>query len=245
MKSKPKKLRLEKIQKSYWRKEVLRDISLEINSGEIVGLLGPNGCGKTTCFYIMIGLIKATAGRVFINSKNITRLPMHSRSKLGLGYLPQDGSIFRDLSVEENILAALEFRKDLNREQRRKELESLLGSFALKKIRLSKGIVLSGGERRRTEIARLLAMNPDFVLLDEPFAGVDPISVGSIKDLVRGLAKRNIGVIVNDHNVADTLKLCDRNYVIGDGVIIASGSAKDIAKNKRVRDTYLGKDFNL
>ena len=240
-----KYLKIENIKKSYGKKVVLRDVSLELHKGEIIGLLGPNGCGKTTCFYILIGLIKAQGGKIILNGKDITNLPMHKRSKMGIGYLPQNTSVFRGITVEENIMAALEFRRDLGKNERKEELEKLLNSFDLEKIRDFKGIVISGGEGRRTEIARLLAMNPDFVLMDEPFAGVDPISVGKIKDLVHGLVDRGIGVIVNDHNVADTLTLVDRSYVISEGEIIASGKAKDIVNNKQVRDTYLGKDFRI
>ena len=233
------------ISKSYGKHVVLRDINIEVSQGKIVGLLGPNGSGKTTFFYTLIGLVRPDSGNIILNGKDITRLQMYKRSQLGLGYLPQDGSVFRDLSVAQNIMAALEFRDDLNKQQCKDELESLLETFALMQIRDSKGRVLSGGERRRTEVARLLAMKPLFVLLDEPFAGVDPISVGGIKDLVRDLAQRGIGVLINDHNVADTLSLCDNNYVMGEGKIIANGSAEEIVANDLVRKTYLGDDFKL
>ena len=233
------------ISKSYGKHVVLRDINIEVSEGNIVGLLGPNGSGKTTFFYILIGLAQPDSGNIILNGENITRQQMYKRSRLGMGYLPQDGSVFRDLSVAQNIMAALEFRDDLNKQQCKEELEQLLELFSLARIRDSKGIVLSGGERRRTEVARLLAMKPLFVLLDEPFAGVDPISVGDIKDLVRDLAKRGIGVLINDHNVADTLSLCDNNYVVGEGKIIANGSAEEIVANDLVRKTYLGDDFKL
>ena len=233
------------ISKSYGKHVVLRDINIEVSEGKIVGLLGPNGSGKTTFFYILIGLAQPDSGNIILNGEDITLQQMYERSRLGMGYLPQDGSVFRDLSVAQNIMAALEFRDDLNKQQSKEELEQLLELFSLARIRDSKGIVLSGGERRRTEVARLLAMKPLFVLLDEPFAGVDPISVGDIKDLVRDLAKRGIGVLINDHNVADTLSLCDNNYVVGEGKIIANGSAEEIVANDLVRKTYLGDDFKL
>ena len=233
------------ISKSYGKHVVLRDINIEVSEGKIVGLLGPNGSGKTTFFYILIGLAQPDSGNIILNGEDITLLHMYKRSRLGMGYLPQDGSVFRDLSVAQNIMAALEFRDDLNKQQSKEELEQLLELFSLARIRDSKGRVLSGGERRRTEVARLLAMKPLFVLLDEPFAGVDPISVGDIKDLVRDLAKRGIGVLINDHNVADTLSLCDNNYVVGEGKIIANGSAEEIVANDLVRKIYLGDDFKL
>lgn len=233
------------ISKSYGKHEVLRDISLEVGRGEIIGLLGPNGSGKTTCFYILIGLIKADAGNILLKGEDVISQQMYQRSAKGMGYLPQDGSIFRDLSVAQNIMAVLEFKKDLNKAQKKERLEQLLEEVGLKRVHDSKGRVLSGGERRRTEMARLLAMDPELVLLDEPFAGVDPISIGGIKDLVRDLTKRNIGVLINDHNVGDTLTLCDRNYVIGEGNIIAQGTANEIVANDLVRKTYLGDDFKL
>lgn len=243
--AKDQQLQVVHLSKSYGKKNVIKDISLTVRRGEVVGLLGPNGCGKTTCFCMLVGLLKPNRGNIIINGTDVTSLTMHQRCKLGIGYLPQDGSVFRDLSVADNIMAALEFRDDLNKNNRKDELERLLKEFALQGIRESKGLVLSGGERRRTEMARLLAMKPSYALLDEPFAGVDPIAVDGIKEMVTGLVKKGIGVIINDHNVASTLSLCDRSYVIGEGLIIAEGTAKEIVANKKVRDTYLGKGFKL
>jgi len=231
--------------KSYGKRQVLSDINIRVNRKEIVGLLGPNGSGKTTCFYLFIGLLKPDRGQVLLNGLDITRLPIYKRGAQGLGYLPQESSVFRDLRVEQNIMAALEFRSDLNRQTRKEQMEQLLADFSLSHIRSAYGRVLSGGERRRTEMARLLAMNPSFVLFDEPFAGVDPISVTEIKKLIVSLKEKNIGILINDHNVAETLKLCDRNYVIGKGKILAQGKIDDIVTNKLVREIYLGKEFSL
>lgn len=231
--------------KSYGNTEVLSDINIRVNRKEIVGLLGPNGSGKTTCFYLLIGLLKPDRGQVLLNGLDITRLPIYKRGAKGLGYLPQESSVFRDLRVDQNIMAALEFRLDLNRKTRKEQMERLLTDFSLSHIRSAYGRVLSGGERRRTEMARLLAMNPSFVLFDEPFAGVDPISVTEIKKLIVSLKEKNIGILINDHNVAETLKLCDRNYVIGRGKILAQGNKDDIVKDKLVREIYLGKEFSL
>ncbi len=231
--------------KSYGKRQVLSNINIRVNRKEIVGLLGPNGAGKTTCFYLFIGLLKPDRGQVLLNGLDITRLPIYKRGAQGLGYLPQESSVFRDLRVEQNIMAALEFRSDLNRQTREEQLERLLDDFSLSHIRSAYGRVLSGGERRRTEMARLLAMNPSFVLFDEPFAGVDPISVTEIKKLIVSLKEKNIGILINDHNVAETLKLCDRNYVIGQGKILAQGKTDDIVSNKIVREIYLGKEFSI
>ncbi len=233
------------IVKSYGKKEILRGISLRVDTGKLVGLLGPNGSGKTTLFYILIGLIRADGGSILMDERDITRMPMNKRGRLGLGYLPQGNSVFRDLTVEENISAALEFRADLDAHSQKEETERLLAEFSLERIRHGKGRLLSGGERRRTEIARLLATKPKFALLDEPFAGVDPISVDEIKRLTMNLTKLGIGVLINDHNVRDVLGLCDENYVIGEGRIIAQGDAQSIVNNEQVRRTYLGEGYKL
>lgn len=231
--------------KSYKKRDVVKSVSLQVGSGEIVGLLGPNGAGKTTCFYMIVGLIANDSGGISLNGKNIDHLPMHHRAKLGIGYLPQEASIFRSLSVEDNIMAILQLRADLNSEQRRQKLEQLLEEFQISHLRETEGIALSGGERRRAEIARALANEPMFILLDEPFAGVDPISVIDIQSIVRQLAERGIGVLITDHNVRETLGICDRAYVMGEGRILAEGSPDDILDNKMVRKIYLGEDFKL
>ena len=229
----------------YGKRLILNDISIEVKEKEIVGLLGPNGSGKTTCFYLFIGLLRPKAGKIILNNIDITQLPVYKRGKQGLGYLPQESSIFRDLTVEQNIMAALEFRQDLNRQQRRGVLQQLLKEFSLHTIQQTLGHLLSGGERRRTEIARLIATKPLFVLFDEPFAGVDPISVTEIKQLILSLKEKGIGVLINDHNVAETLSFCDRSYVIGEGQILAQGSAQSIVSNEQVRKIYLGEEFSL
>lgn len=231
--------------KSYKDRHVVEDVSLAIEPGQVVGLLGPNGAGKTTCFYMIIGLIKADKGKILINNQDITGLPMHGRARKGIGYLPQESSIFRKLTVKDNILAILETRKDLNREQRLEKLESLLQEFHITHIRDSLGMALSGGERRRVEIARALAMEPSYILLDEPFAGVDPISVADIKQIVTHLKDRNIGVLITDHNVRETLDICEKAYIVSDGHIIAEGNAQSVLSNQRVRDVYLGEQFRL
>ncbi len=231
--------------KSYRRREVVKSVSLQVKSGEIVGLLGPNGAGKTTCFYMIVGLIENDSGSIRLNDRPIAHLPMHQRARLGIGYLPQEASVFRSLTVEQNILAILQLRRDLDRPGRNTMLENLLEDFQIEHLRDSEGISLSGGERRRVEIARALANQPDFILLDEPFAGVDPISVIDIQSIVRQLADRGIGVLITDHNVRETLKICHRAYVMGDGSILAEGDPDTILGNKMVRKIYLGDDFKL
>ncbi|NIC04523.1 LPS export ABC transporter ATP-binding protein [Billgrantia bachuensis] len=231
--------------KSYKRRRVVHDISLSIEQGRVVGLLGPNGAGKTTSFYMIVGLVKADAGEVHIDDLDLSRSAMHERARAGIGYLPQEASIFRKLSVADNIMAILETRKDLDRHGRQARLEQLLEEFHVTHIRDNLGMSLSGGERRRVEIARALATEPAFILLDEPFAGVDPISVGEIKGIIRQLKSRDIGVLITDHNVRETLDICDSAYIVGDGQIIAEGDAEAILANKRVREVYLGEDFRL
>jgi len=239
------KLQISHLAKSYKGHQVVRDVSLSIAQGEIVGLLGPNGAGKTTCFYMIVGLIGADQGEVTINDTRLTALPIHDRAAYGLGYLPQDSSIFRTLSVEDNILAILETRADLNRKQRKQKLEALLNEFHIGHLRSNKGMSLSGGERRRTEIARALATEPKFILLDEPFAGVDPISVSDIKEIIIHLKQRGIGILLTDHNVRETLDICEKAYIVSEGQIIAAGSADDILSNKKVREVYLGEKFRI
>ena len=231
--------------KSYKGREVVKSVSLHIDSGDIVGLLGPNGAGKTTCFYMIVGLINNEKGRILLNGNTIDNLPIHQRAQQGIGYLPQEASVFRNLSVEDNIMAVLQLRKDLDRQQKLHKLEGLLEDFQITHIRESIGISLSGGERRRVEIARALANEPKFILLDEPFAGVDPISVIEIQNIVRQLAQRRIGVLITDHNVRETLGICDRAYVMGEGTILAEGEPVSILENKIVRKIYLGEDFKL
>ncbi|QEA40219.1 LPS export ABC transporter ATP-binding protein [Pistricoccus aurantiacus] len=240
-----KTLSVRHLAKSYKRRRVVQDISLDIEQGHIVGLLGPNGAGKTTAFYMIVGLVRADAGQVFIDDHNLSQAAMHQRARAGIGYLPQEASIFRKLSVADNILAILETRKDLDRAGRRARLDSLLEDFHITHIRDNLGMSLSGGERRRVEIARALATEPTFILLDEPFAGVDPISVGEIKTIIRELKARGIGVLITDHNVRDTLDICDRAYIVGNGQIIAEGDPQSILSNQKVRDVYLGADFRL
>lgn len=239
------KLEALNLAKSYKSRQVVIDVSLSVEPGQIVGLLGPNGAGKTTCFYMIAGIIKADKGRIFINGKDVSRMPMHGRARAGLGYLPQEASVFRKLSVADNILAILETRTELDRKQRRVLLEQLLEEFHITHIRNSMGMALSGGERRRVEIARALATEPSFVLLDEPFAGVDPISVSDIKDIVRQLKERGIGVLITDHNVRETLDICEKAYIVSEGHIIAEGDARAVLDNHKVRDVYLGQHFKL
>ena len=247
MTKEPTSHRLEAIElaKSYKKRSVVKSVSLHIQSGDIVGLLGPNGAGKTTCFYIIVGLVSNDSGQIKLDGQSIDHLPIDKRARQGIGYLPQEASIFRNLSVEDNIKAVLQLRKDLNAQQQKQLLESLLDDFQITHIRDSAGIALSGGERRRVEIARALANEPLFILLDEPFAGVDPISVIDIQNIIRQLADRNIGVLITDHNVRETLGICDRAYVMGEGVILTEGDSNHILENKIVRKTYLGEYFKL
>jgi lipopolysaccharide export system ATP-binding protein len=238
-------LRASNLAKSYKHKKVVIDVSLEIRSGEIVGLLGPNGAGKTTCFYMIVGLVPADRGRITIDSRDITPLPMHGRARQGIGYLPQEASVFRKLSVGDNIMAILETRKSLGKAEREKKLGELLEEFHITHIRDSLGMALSGGERRRVEIARALAMEPAFILLDEPFAGVDPISVSDIKHIIRHLRDKGIGVLITDHNVRETLDICENAYIVSGGHIIASGNAEAILANQQVKEVYLGDEFRL
>ncbi|KAA1176358.1 LPS export ABC transporter ATP-binding protein [Marinobacter salinexigens] len=238
-------LRASNLAKSYKQKKVVIDVSLEIRSGEIVGLLGPNGAGKTTCFYMIVGLVPADHGRITIDSEDITPEPMHGRARKGIGYLPQEASVFRKLTVRDNIMAILETRKDLSRADREQKLQELLEEFHITHIRDSVGMALSGGERRRVEIARALAMEPAFILLDEPFAGVDPISVSDIKHIIRHLRDKGIGVLITDHNVRETLDICENAYIVSGGHIIASGNADAILANQQVKEVYLGNEFRL
>ncbi|HET8709731.1 MAG TPA: LPS export ABC transporter ATP-binding protein [Spongiibacteraceae bacterium] len=240
-----RKLQALNLAKAYKGRKVVKDVSLEVHSGEIVGLLGPNGAGKTTCFYMIVGIIGNDAGRVLLDDHDITGLPMHGRARAGLGYLPQEASVFRKLSVADNIKAILETRRDLNAAQRRQRLNELLEEFHIGHIRDNLGMALSGGERRRVEIARALAVDPAFILLDEPFAGVDPISVNDIKDIIKHLRDKEIGVLITDHNVRETLDICEKAYIVGEGVIIASGDANTILNNAKVREVYLGEHFRL
>jgi lipopolysaccharide export system ATP-binding protein len=238
-------LRAENLVKRYRRREVVRGVSLGLERGEVVGLLGPNGAGKTTSFYMMVGLVPADGGTIMLNGQDVTKLPVHARARLGLGYLPQEASVFRKLSVEDNILAVLETRSDLKRVDRKVRLEELLEELHISHIRDGLGISLSGGERRRVEIARALAADPAFMLLDEPFAGVDPISVIDIQRIIEHLKSRNIGVLVTDHNVRETLGICSRAYIINAGQVIADGTPDAILANQEVRQVYLGENFRL
>ncbi|HAF90928.1 MULTISPECIES: LPS export ABC transporter ATP-binding protein [Stutzerimonas] len=238
-------LKAQHLAKSYKSRQVVRDVSLSIESGQIVGLLGPNGAGKTTCFYMIVGLVGADQGRVLIDQQDVTHLPMHGRARAGIGYLPQEASIFRKLSVADNIMAILETRKDLDRAGRQQALEALLQEFHISHIRDSLGMSLSGGERRRVEIARALATSPKFILLDEPFAGVDPISVGDIKQIIHHLKAKGIGVLITDHNVRETLDICETAYIVNDGRLIAEGDAETILANQLVKEVYLGHEFRL
>jgi lipopolysaccharide export system ATP-binding protein len=239
------RLRVEGLAKKYRSRQVVKSLSLEVSSGEVVGLLGPNGAGKTTAFYMIVGLVPTDAGRILIDDQDISKLPVHRRARLGVGYLPQEASVFRKLTVEDNIRAILEVRPELNRDKRNEMLESLLDELHIGHIRNSVGQSLSGGERRRVEIARALAAEPQFMLLDEPFAGVDPISVLDIQRIIRHLSGRNIGVLITDHNVRETLGICSRAYIVSGGGVIAEGTADEILANQQVREVYLGQDFRL
>lgn len=232
------------LRKAYGAKTVIRDVSLQIKQGEVVGLLGPNGAGKTTCFYMMVGLVDADGGHIFIDQLDITMMPMYHRARLGLGYLPQEASIFRGMTVEDNIYSILEIA-EANEAKRKEKLEELLEEFSITHIRKSHALALSGGERRRAEIARALATNPSFILLDEPFAGVDPIAVNDIRQMVMHLKDRGIGVLITDHNVRETLSIVDRGYIVYDGMILTSGSKEQIIDHEETRKVYLGEDFRI
>ena len=238
-------LRTDKVVKKYRSRTVVKEVSVEVNQGEIVGLLGPNGAGKTTTFYMIVGIIKPYSGHVYLDDTELTSMPMYRRAQLGVGYLAQEASVFRQMTVEDNIMSILEFRHDLDKQQRTDKLESLIAEFGLDKIRTNKGIQLSGGERRRTEIARALANDPSFLLLDEPFAGVDPIAVQDIQDIVLALKKRNIGILITDHNVRETLHITNRAYLLYEGSILQQGTPEDLANDPDVREKYLGRDFVL
>jgi lipopolysaccharide export system ATP-binding protein len=237
-------LKVQELQKVIKKTEIIKGVSLDVQSGEVVGLLGPNGAGKTTMFYMICGLIPPSSGVVYLDDQDVTQIPLHVRAKLGIGYLPQESSIFKDLSVEENIMLAAEIVYP-NKEDAMKRVEELLNLLNIEPIRKRNGVSLSGGERRRCEIARSLVLKPKFLLLDEPFAGVDPIAVSDIQDIVQELAKLDIGVLITDHNVRETLAICDRAYVLKDGALLASGSSAEVAQNKLVKTYYLGEDFRF
>jgi len=237
-------LRAENIKKRYGKREIVKGVSVQVDQGEIVGLLGPNGAGKTTSFYMIVGLIQPNEGKVFLDNKDITKLPMYKRAQMGLGYLPQEVSVFRKLSVEDNIAAILEMM-DLTKEEQSQKLEDLIEEFGLNHVRKNLGHNLSGGEKRRTEIARALASNPKFILLDEPFAGVDPIAVEDIQSIVSKLKEKNIGILITDHNVQETLSITDRAYLLFEGAILKSGTAEELAEDEQVRRVYLGQNFEL
>lgn len=239
------KLEAKNLAKIYSARKVVSDVSLTVNVGEIVGLLGSNGAGKTTSFYMIVGLVNADGGEIWLGEKNITDLAMHQRANMGIGYLPQEASIFRKLSVEDNIMAILELNPKLSKQQRQQKMDSLLEEFQITHIQKSLGMALSGGERRRVEIARALANDPDFILLDEPFAGVDPISVNEIKKIIEHLRDRGLGVLITDHNVRETLDVCQRAYIVDSGKILAEGTPTEILNNKKVKEVYLGEDFRL
>lgn len=238
-------LKAQNIAKSYKSRQVVKDVSLTVKTGQVVGLLGPNGAGKTTTFYMVVGLVKSDKGHIFIDDDDLTADPMHLRARKGIGYLPQEASIFRKLTVHDNIMAVLQTRKELNSDQREEALEQLLEEFHITHIRDSQGMSLSGGERRRVEIARALAANPKFILLDEPFAGVDPISVIDIKKIIEQLKSRGLGVLITDHNVRETLDVCEHAYIVSHGNLIAEGTPAEILDNQQVRAVYLGEQFRL
>ena len=237
------KLRTEHLVKKYGQRTVVNDVDIEVEQGEIVGLLGPNGAGKTTTFYMVVGLIKPYSGKVFLENEDISNLPMYRRAQIGIGYLAQEASVFRQMSVEDNIYSVMQFKQGMTKEQRTEKLEGLLDEFGLQHVRKSKGIQLSGGERRRTEIARALAVDPKFVLLDEPFAGVDPIAVEDIQRIIFKLKRKNIGVLITDHNVHETLSITDRAYLLFDGQVLISDKPEKLAENEHVREVYLGHNF--
>jgi lipopolysaccharide export system ATP-binding protein len=237
-------LQIRNLRKSYRKRPVIRDVSIDLGRGEVVALLGPNGSGKTTCFYAIAGLITPEGGQVMIDGRNVTMLPMYRRAKLGIGYLPQEVSIFRGLNVEDNILAILEI-SERNRHKRRERLEELLGDFSIEHLRRASALSLSGGERRRVEIARCLAANPKYLLLDEPFAGVDPIAVGEIRELVAALKTRGIGVLITDHNVRETLEIVERAYILHDGKVLMSGTTDEVVQDENVKRVYLGQNFRV
>lgn len=238
-------LKAENLAKNYRSRQVVKNVSISIQNGEVVGLLGPNGAGKTTSFYMILGLVPNDGGQVWFDNLNITHMPMHQRARLGIGYLPQEPSVFRKLSVADNVMAILELRSELTKSQRNEILEDLLHEFHISHLRDVLGISLSGGERRRVEIARALAIDPKFILLDEPFAGIDPLSVIDIKRIIKQLRERGIGVLITDHNVRETLAICERAYIVNDGEILCAGKPQEILVNQRVREVYLGEDFQL
>lgn len=233
------------LKKTYKKRTVVSDVSLSVESGSIVGLLGPNGAGKTTSFYMIVGIITSEDGQVLLDDKDITEMPMHERARAGLGYLPQENSIFRKLTVYQNLMGVVELLPDLTKQEREERVTELLEEFSIKRLKDNTGMSLSGGERRRVEIARALAANPKFILLDEPFAGVDPISVGEIKEIILHLKNRGIGILITDHNVRETLDVCEKSYIVNAGKIIAHGSAEEVLSNEKVKAVYLGKDFSL
>ncbi|MFT5930337.1 MAG: lipopolysaccharide export system ATP-binding protein [Oceanospirillaceae bacterium] len=238
-------LEAKNLAKSYHKRAIVKDVNIRIKAGQVVGLLGPNGAGKTTCFYMIVGLVQADRGQILINQEDISHEPMHGRARKGIGYLPQEASVFRKLTVAQNILAILQTQKNLSKSQRLEKLETLLLEFSIAHIRDSLGMSLSGGERRRVEIARALASEPQFILLDEPFAGVDPISVKDIKNIIQQLSDKGIGVLITDHNVRETLDICDLAYIVSEGYILAHGTSDDILANQQVKEVYLGEDFTL